>query len=160
LPDFGFDGMLSITRARKGAPPLRAVRFVCSWTVLIVYVWVLYRLLTGNVGVPEGVSDKTAHGLAFGLLTVLAYWAFGTFIRSALGTAFISFLFSSLYGLFGEYAQAHIPHRHADVEDFYADALGAAIGALFVLTLVVVVRIRHAVQRRLSPSPYERTHRA
>jgi VanZ family protein len=139
---------------------LRFVRFVLSWAILVAYVWVLYRLMTGNVAVPQGVSDKTAHAVAFGVLAVLAYWAFGALSRSAIRTAAVSCVVSSLYGLFGEYAQSRIPTRHADVHDFYADTLGAVIGTLLVLTVVALARLRNAAKRRSSRFPYERTHRA
>lgn len=129
--------------------------------VLVAYVWVLYRLLTGDVDAPrQVVSDKTAHAVAFGVLAVLGYWAFSTVLRSALLTAFVSCVISTLYGLFGEYAQSRIPWRRADVYDFYADALGAVAGTLFVLSIVVIARVRNAVKRRSARSHRERAQRA
>ena len=117
-------------------------------------------MLTGNVDVPQGVSDKTAHGVAFGVLAVLAYWAFGTVLRHVILTAVVSFTLSSLYGLFGEYAQSRIPTRHADAHDFYADTLGATIGTALVLFIVAISRVRNALKRRSLRTSYERTHRA
>jgi glycopeptide antibiotics resistance protein len=79
--------------------------------------------------------DKGAHALAFGFLAVLLYFASGRF--------WIAFLLTSLYGLSDEIHQHFVPGRSADVTDWIADTVGAAL-ALVVLWFMIQARAKKA----------------
>ena len=78
------------------------------------------------------VSDKVLHAVEYGILAVLCYRAF----RLAAGPAVarqavvLAILTASVYGLTDEVHQAFVPLRESSWQDWLADTIGAAIGAL------------------------------
>ena len=78
------------------------------------------------------VSDKVLHAVEYGILAVLCYRAF----RWAAGPAVarqavvLAILTASVYGLTDEVHQAFVPLRESSWQDWLADTIGAAIGAL------------------------------
>ncbi len=52
----------------------------------------------------------------------------------------------SLYGLADELHQYFVPNRYADPIDWVADTLGSAVGAIAVLTLLLVFSKRSALE--------------
>ncbi|MBM3216037.1 hypothetical protein FJZ36_14105 [Candidatus Poribacteria bacterium] len=129
-------------------PLLRALRFVVSWSLLLGYIYVLYRALTESASIPSGMSDKTVHAIAFGVLALLATWAFGTVLRQPLLSGLAAFALAALYGAFGEWVQSFIPSRKADLVDWYADTLGAGIAVLLVLLWVLIRRSSKAAREQ------------
>ena len=71
--------------------------------------------------------DKVAHALSFGILALLFYLA--------TGRALLSVLLASLYGVTDEFHQSLVPGRDADLFDWLADTLGAALAVSAVLAL-------------------------
>ncbi len=75
------------------------------------------------------LQDKLLHGLAYTLLGALLVPGF----RGAGCTARCAFLLAvavaSIYGATDEIHQSFVPGRNADVLDWVADTLGAALGA-------------------------------
>ena len=71
--------------------------------------------------------DKVAHAVSFGVLALLFYFA----TRRAL----LSILLASLYGVTDEFHQSLVPGRDADLFDWMADTLGAALAISALLFL-------------------------
>ena len=78
------------------------------------------------------VSDKVLHAVEYGILAVLCYRAF----RWAAGAAIarqavvLAILTASVYGITDEVHQAFVPLRESSWQDWLADTIGAAIGAM------------------------------
>jgi VanZ family protein len=80
----------------------------------------------------EDVSDKVLHAVEYGILALLCYRAF----RWAAGPAVaqqavvLAIVTASVYGLTDEAHQLFVPFRESSWQDWLADTIGAAIGAL------------------------------
>jgi len=79
---------------------------------------------------PERVSDKTGHLMAYFVLGILSVRASGGGLPCRVTTrvALLALAIASGYGAFDEWHQWFVPGRSADVADWYADSAGAAIG--------------------------------
>lgn len=79
---------------------------------------------------PTGVSDKSLHFAAYGVLAVLLLRALsGAAWRGVtLGAAIGAWTLAVLYGATDELHQAFVPGRTAALDDWLADAFGAAAG--------------------------------
>ncbi|NWF74777.1 MAG: VanZ family protein [Nitrospirae bacterium] len=80
----------------------------------------------------EGVSDKVLHAVEYGILALLCYrafrWAAGPAVaRQAVLLAIVT---ASAFGITDEVHQAFVPFRESGWQDWLADTIGAAIGAL------------------------------
>jgi VanZ family protein len=80
----------------------------------------------------EEFSDKTLHAVEYGILALLCYrafrWASGPAVaRQAVLLAIVT---ASVYGMTDEVHQTFVPLRESGWEDWLADTIGAAIGAL------------------------------
>ena len=80
----------------------------------------------------EDVSDKVLHAVEYGILSLLCYrafrWAAGPAVaRQAIVLAIVT---ASVYGFTDEVHQLFVPLREASWQDWLADTIGAAIGAL------------------------------
>jgi len=108
---------------------------------LIVYWIMLFVATTLPVSnLPSvAISDKIKHFCAFlGLsvllsLTLIYQNKILLFKKYFIITAFI---ISSLYGLLDEIHQSFIPGRNSEFLDWFADSVGAAIGALTIAYLI------------------------
>lgn len=83
-----------------------------------------------NAPLPEQVSDKTGHFVAYAGLAFLCVRAVagGLPCRVVLRVALLAFAIAAGYGAFDEVHQWFVPGRSADVLDWFADATGACIG--------------------------------
>lgn len=79
--------------------------------------------------------DKLYHAGNFGVLGALLY--------GATGRAWLGVLLASLYGVSDEVHQMYVPGRSADLFDWAADTVGAAVA---VLLLVGWRRLRAATR--------------
>jgi VanZ family protein len=79
---------------------------------------------------PERVSDKTGHFVAYAGLALLCVRAIagGLPRRVVPHVAAIAFAIAAAYGATDEIHQSFVPGRSADVVDWFADASGALIG--------------------------------
>ena len=78
------------------------------------------------------VSDKVLHGVEYGILSLLCYrayrWTAGSAVsRQAVVLAIVT---ASVYGITDEAHQFFVPFRESSWQDWLADTIGAAIGAL------------------------------
>jgi VanZ family protein len=86
------------------------------------------------------LQDKLLHGLeyaALGALLVLGLRLTGSTPRTAFVLAVV---LASLYGASDEFHQRFVPGRMADVADWVADTLGAALGAAVATGAIVALR--------------------
>jgi len=100
------------------------------WGPVIVYMIAIFNVSAMSTApLPEQVSDKTAHLMAYLLLGVLAVRAAGGGLpcRVTASIALLAFLITSGYGAFDEFHQWFVPGRSADVADWLADSTGAVI---------------------------------
>ena len=80
----------------------------------------------------ENVSDKVLHAVEYGILAVLCFrtfrWAAGPAV--ALQAVVLAIVTASVYGVTDEVHQLFVPFRESSWQDWLADTIGAAIGAL------------------------------
>jgi VanZ family protein len=79
---------------------------------------------------PENVSDKSAHVLAYAVMGALVVRALGGGlpVRVTPRVAIGAVLIATGHGVLDELHQSYVPGRFADVADVYADGAGACIG--------------------------------
>jgi len=81
---------------------------------------------------PDQVSDKTGHGVAYATLATFATRAFAGGLPAVIGpgVAARAWLLSVAYGSTDEFHQSFTPGRTPDIADVYADAIGACLGVV------------------------------
>jgi VanZ family protein len=79
---------------------------------------------------PEEVSDKTGHFVAYAGLAVLSVRAVagGLPRRVTWRVAWLALTIAGGYGIVDEIHQTFVPGRSGDIADWYADVTGALIG--------------------------------
>ena len=79
---------------------------------------------------PEEVSDKTGHFVAYAGLGLLCVRAVGGGLpcRVVLRVAALALAIAAAYGAFDEIHQWFVPGRSADIRDWFADVSGVLIG--------------------------------
>ena len=79
---------------------------------------------------PEQVSDKTGHLVAYAGLALLCVRAVGGGLprRVVLRVAALTLAIAAAHGIFDELHQWFVPGRSADILDWFADVSGALIG--------------------------------
>lgn len=82
---------------------------------------------------PDQVSDKTLHALAYGTLGVTATRAVAGGFPMPVGptTAVVAWLLTTGYGVSDEFHQSFTPGRSPDPADVVADAVGATVAVVF-----------------------------
>ncbi len=80
-------------------------------------------------------EDKILHAIAYGVLAALLVPAMRRAGLGARGALLAAIALASLYGVTDELHQAFVPGRTADVLDWAADTIGAAVGAVAALAL-------------------------
>ena len=127
-----------------------------SGRILLLLAWMAlltYWSSQGNLpidappvaGLLHNVQHKVAHLCAFGLLGLLAWWAFDGLPRSWL----LAVLLVSAFGASDEWHQSFTPGRRAAVDDWALDTLSAAL-AVFVWSCLRASRL-HVRLRPLAP---------
>jgi VanZ family protein len=76
------------------------------------------------------VSDKILHAIEYGALGVAVTWGLHRAWLALASAAAWAVVVGSAYGLTDEIHQAFVPHRSAELGDWAADTVGAALGAL------------------------------
>ncbi len=83
------------------------------------------------------LQDKLLHGLAYTVLGALLVPGFRGAGCSARCAILLAVALASVYGATDEVHQSFVPGRNADVLDWVADTLGAALGAAAAATLAL-----------------------
>ena len=108
-----------------------------TWLVFISYnVLLLWLSVQPASGIPSWADtvDKQIHAVQYGLLCLIAIYAFRHFFQKQLtrkGLA-LAFLYSVSLGLVTELLQLARPDRTFSLADWLADGLGAAVVALLL----------------------------
>ena len=110
-----------------------------TWAPLVLYVGLIFTLShipVARIPVVRSLtlSDKILHALEYALLCVLAFRLFRTSRRRWLfrWAAVAALVFASLFGLSDEWHQGLVG-RDADVADWLADTVGAALAAAVLM---------------------------
>ena len=124
--------------------------------LLVLVAWM--ALITfwsgqGNLPIDQGMVADSLHGwqhrvahlVAYGLLGLLARWAFDGSARATLW----AILVTSAFGAVDEWHQSFTPGRRAAIDDWALDTLSAAL-AIYVVTRLRASRIRPLV-RSMAP---------
>ena len=95
----------------------------------------------------SGVSDKSLHFWAYGLLAILAIRALAGAAWAGVTTraAVLGWTWAVVFGALDEVHQAFVPGRSLSGADLVADAFGAALGAGLVLVAARLVGPKRAV---------------
>jgi VanZ family protein len=102
------------------------------WGPVAVYMAAIFFVSAQpDAGPPSGVSDVSAHAVAYLLLGILVVRALvgGLPARVSWADALAAVVICTLYGVTDEFHQSFVPQRMAEVRDIYADAVGASVGA-------------------------------
>ena len=112
------------------------IRRAALWVPPIVYMALIFRFSGESNPLPEltaRVWDKFLHTSEYGGLAFL-------FCRALMGEGVAGFvaacgavLLTSVYGASDEYHQIFVPLRSPDFADWFADTIGAAVGATIYL---------------------------
>lgn len=97
---------------------------------VVIYMGAIFYLSSFHQApLPAGVGDKPAHAAGyFGLGLVVARALSGRVPpRLTLGRMAIGLAIASAYGVTDEWHQSFVAGRSADVNDWYADSIGAAL---------------------------------
>jgi VanZ family protein len=93
--------------------------------------------------IPNGMTDHSGHIIGYAILGALmvrglagASWS-GMSVTRGAGAV----LLSVLYGLTDEWHQSFVPGRSPAWDDVAADAVGAGLGAAFVLILHIINKL-------------------
>ena len=86
------------------------------------------------------LQDKALHGLAYAVLGALLVHGFRGAGRSPRVALLLAVVLASIYGATDEFHQSFVPGRTADVVDWVADTLGAALGALAATAATLALR--------------------
>ena len=103
---------------------------ICYTTIALVTDYDCWHPEHDSVTVD--MSDKTGHGIGYGLLGLVLLRAFAGARKSGvtLRIVLLTIVCATAYGVSDEFHQRFVPGRTADVHDVAADAIGASIAAL------------------------------
>ena len=98
---------------------------------------------------PAGLTNHTGHFIGYAILSALALRAFaGAGWRGVVPVnAIKAAAFAAVYGATDELHQMFVPNRYAGLDDWIADALGAAAGVGILLLAKRAVLARRAAGR-------------
>lgn len=127
-----------------------------SWLPALAWAGFLFTMSHQQVTPDPGPwflgNDKLNHALAYAVLALLLFAA----LRFGLdwtprGAALLAFVLASLYGVSDEVHQSFVPTRVTELNDWLADAAGAALatGAAWLVTRMRIAR--PAATARISP---------
>jgi VanZ family protein len=121
------------------------------WAPPVLYMAVMFGLSSESHPIPVvtvHIWDKLLHLSEYGLLALLFARALVGEGLGWLAAMVAAMLMTSAYGVTDEWHQSFVPLRSADVHDWFADTLGAVIGASIyrvgaIVGLTGVPRARH-----------------
>jgi len=111
------------------------IRKIRDFSCLILYCTLIYALSNqSKILAPSLVSyqDKFIHASAYAVMGLLSWRALSHFFQQRHYLFISSLVFCSLYGFSDEFHQSFVPGRHADILDWIADTLGAAVMIVFL----------------------------
>jgi VanZ family protein len=113
---------------------------VFRWSVLLVYVFIIFLLSTRPVGGVELFThaDKIIHFVMYAILAVLSFWVlrYTDLATRPIQLLIASALVATTYGAFIELVQSSLPYRSGEFGDIVANAVGALSGALLYFKII------------------------
>jgi VanZ family protein len=100
------------------------------WAPAVIYMALIFYSSSQSDPAPaltQHVWDKLLHASGYGVLALLYWWALGGETLTLRATALAAILLASAYAASDEVHQLFTPGRNADVNDWMADTLGAAL---------------------------------
>lgn len=115
----------------------RLQNFLIYWIPVIVYAIFIFYLSSLPFTLkrkPFPHYDKVLHLFIYGIYCVLIGRALKITVRDGLKVyvPLIAILLTIGYGIFDEFHQIYTPMRTADIQDVYADGLGAIIAQMLL----------------------------
>ena len=126
---------MSPVRASQLTRRARQGRLLWLWLPVVIYAAGIFIASSiSHPPLPEGVSDKSLHGAAYGGLAIVVLRAVaGAELAGVTGaTSFSTIVLATLYGASDEAHQFFVPGRTCDWHDLLADAAGAATGVALI----------------------------
>ena len=121
-------------------------RLLWIWGPAVVQMIVIFvaSAIPDLQSLPGDVSDHTGHFLGYGLLGALVLRAIarGRWDGLTPGAAALAWVLCAVYGVTDEWHQHFVPGRSPTVDDWIADALGAATAIAGLLAISAVRRRR------------------
>jgi len=111
------------------------------WLPIVAYMGAIFyvsSLPNPLPGLTQAAGDKTLHAIAYALLALLCGRAIADEGAGRRVTLLLAFVIASTYGATDEWHQWFVPGRGADVYDWGADSIGAAVGAIIHAATVPV----------------------
>jgi VanZ family protein len=108
------------------------VKFAGLWGPVAAYMALIFVLSAQpQPPLPQQISDKQGHGIGYAGLAVTLSRALGggLLTGTTLPAAAAAWTIATAYAATDEWHQSFVPGRSADVNDWYADAIGALVGA-------------------------------
>ncbi len=133
------------------------VRRLSLWLPPILYMAAIFEFSADPQPLPQVTAvvwDKLLHFAEYGGLAFLFYRAFHGEGVAWVGALVLAVIATSLYGASDEWHQSFVPLRDSDIHDWYADTVGASLGAAFYAINTLVRR-----RRRLPPTQPGRSNR-
>ncbi len=114
------------------------MRRALVWGPPVLYMALIFYLSSQSNPLPtltETVWDKLLHLVEYGGLGLLFTRALVAERFRLLPAMVLAVVLTSAYGVTDEYHQAFVPMRTSDVHDWFADSLGASVGAIAYVAL-------------------------
>ena len=108
------------------------MKFAGLWGPVAAYMALIFVLSAQpQPPLPPQISDKQGHGIGYAGLAVTVSRALGGGLLkgTTLPVAAAAWTIATAYAATDEWHQSFVPGRSADVNDWYADAIVALIGA-------------------------------
>ena len=129
--------------------PFRSVhwcRSIALWGPPVFYALAIWFVSSESQppAMPQGITDKHAHLLAYGGFAVVLLRALtgGALRLTSFTGALSAAAMATAYGATDELHQLFVPGRSADVLDLLADATGAVLAAMAILAIGRTQRAR------------------
>ncbi len=126
-------------KGRSAISNQRLQKFLIYWVPVIIYAAFIFYLSSISFAIkrrPFPHYDKVLHLFIYGILCLLFGRALKVTVRDGVKiyVPLIAILLTIGYGIFDEYHQSYTPMRRADIQDVFADGLGAVAAqtALFI----------------------------
>jgi VanZ family protein len=139
-------GDARMTDAGAFSPDRGIVRVLWLWgPALLVMLGIFFVSDLQNLGpLPGDVSDHSAHFAAYAVLgaCVLRATAAARWDAVSPRAAWQAWIVAAVYGATDEFHQRFVPGRTSAVDDWIADAAGAAV-AILIVTVAALSERRH-----------------
>ena len=127
------------------APPAGSLAAVVRWAPMLIWATMIFVLssMSRLPAPPGGFSDKDAHFVTYGVLSVLFVWAITDRApsRTTWTVAATAVVLAAIYGASDEWHQSFVPGRDVSALDLAADIAGATLAAV-ALRAWAIIRAR------------------